>query len=166
MTTNANGYSIIEDDTTSYARSGKLWGFYREDTDLDTGESLDTLIVTGDKVVVCNFLLEAYGGQVIAYIDEDTITSDDGTLHPVSNFNRAMQSPTGVRVYSAPTVVDVGKRFVSRRVLAHAQGNSGITSNVTAGVRRYLKPNSKYLLRQTAVSDNIVVTLVGSFYEE
>ncbi len=165
-TVSVNGNSIVEQDTLDLARSGRIWGFYREDADLDTGESLDTLIITGDKTLVISLELEAFGGQLLAYIDEDTATSNDGTLHPMSCFNRVHPLPLQAKVYSGPTVVDVGNRFVMRRVLAHAQGNSGITTRVTAGLRRFLKPRTKYLLRQTAVSDNITVTLVGSMYEE
>ena len=30
---------------------------------------------------------------------------------------------------------------------------------------RILKPNSKYLLRQTSAADNVAMTLVGVYYE-
>lgn len=162
----SHGCSVVEQDTLDLARDGRIWGFFREDADLDTGESLDTLIITGDKVLVVSFDVEAYGGQVLAYIDEETITSNDGTLHPMSCFDRVHPVPLQAKVYAAPTVVDVGNRFVTRRVLAQAQGNSGITTQVNSGLRRFLKPRTKYLLRQAAVSDNISLTLVGTMYEE
>jgi len=158
---NGYGESVCLDANTYYVHQGLVRGFYNEDTDLDTGESLDTLIVTGSKSIKAIFDLQAFGGQLIAYIYEGAITSDDGTELRTSRFNRMVNIPASYKVYSAPSVVSVGDQFVKRRVLAHAQGNSGITSAVTSGIERVLKPYTKYLLRQTAVSDNITLTLVG-----
>jgi len=163
--TNGNGETIVMDVNTHKVHGGYVRGFYNEDADLDTGENLDTLIVTGTKPVHIVLDLEAYGGQLVAYIYEDCETSADGTELRTSRFNRTMTVPIETKVYSGPTVVNVGDMFVKRRVLAHAQGNAGITSAIRGGTERVLKPRSKYLIRQTAASDNIAITLAGVFCE-
>jgi hypothetical protein len=165
IATNGGGEGIFLDAVTHYVHSGFVRGFYNEDTDLDTGENLDTLIVTGSKPVHIVLDLQAFGGQVVAYIYEGCKYSAEGTILRTSRFNRTINLPVEMMAYTGPTITDVGDVFVKRRVLAHAQGNSGITSNVSTGVERVLAPFTSYLLRQTAVSDNIAVTLVGVFRE-
>lgn len=165
-TVNGNGESIVMDYTTHNVHYGKVRGFYNEDTDLDTGENLDTLIVVGSRPIHIVLDLTAFGGQVIAEIYEDTVVSDNGTQLRASRFNRILNVPYEYKVYTGPTVVNPGELFVKRRVLAYAQGSGGITSQVRGATERLFKPYTNYLIRQTAVSDNIALTLVGIVYEE
>lgn len=163
---NGNGESVIMEAIANYVHKGKVFAFYVEDTDIDTGENKDTLIVTGNYECHIVFDLEAFGGQLIAEIYEDTQTSDNGTEIKPSAFNRVASCLPETKIYATPTVTNLGTKFVGRRVLAHSQGNNSITSALRASTERVLKPRSKYLLRQTGVSDNIAMTLVGTFYEE
>lgn len=165
IATNGDGEAIVLDAVTHYVHSGFMRGFYNEDVDLDTGENLDTLIVIGSKPVHIVLDLQAFGGQLVASIYEGCQYSATGTQLRTSRFNRVINLPVEMMVYTGPTITNVGDEFVRRRVLAHAQGNSGITSSVSTGVGRVFKPYTAYLLRQTAVSDNISLTLVGLFRE-
>ena len=165
-TVNGNGESIVMDYTTHNVHSGKVRGFYNEDIDLDTGEILDTLIVVGANPIHIVLDLTAFGGQVIAEIYEGATVSLNGTPLRASRFNRLLNVPIDYQVYTGPTVVNPGDLFVKRRVLAYAQGSSAITSQVKGAIERVFKPFTNYLIRQTAVSDNISLTLVGIVYEE
>lgn len=162
---NGNGENVTIDSNTYYVHLGLLRGFYNDDDDLDTGQSMDTLICVGSKPLKITLALEAFGGQVLAYIYEGTEVSDCGIQLRTSRFNRIVNSPIESKVFSSPSITNVGDLFVKRRVLAHAQGNSGITTAINAGVERILKPYTKYLLRQTALADNISITLVGTILE-
>lgn len=162
---NKHGDLVIIDCINELAIKGDLYNFYVEDIDLDTGEVKDTLIVTGEWDVRMSLELQAFGGQVVAEIYEDTVTSDDGTPVYVSAFNRNSVKRPDVKILSAPTVVYAGEKFVARRVLSFAQGNSAIVSSTTSGALRTLKKRTKYLLRQISAADNVAITLVGTYYE-
>lgn len=164
--TNGNGEAITLDAVTYYVHQGKVRGFYVEDADLDTGESMDTLIVVGRRPLHITLEASAFGGQVLAYIYEGSKYSDPGTLVRRSRFNRTINVPMESLVYSGPTITSLGDEFLKRRILAHAQGSAGITSAVKTGVERVLSPSTAYLLRQTSLADNIAITLTGVMYEE
>jgi len=162
---NKHGDGVIIDCFNQMAIDGELFTFYIEDTDLDIVDTKDTLIVTGKNDVRISLELQAFGGQVVAEIYEDTVTSDNGTPVYVSAFNRNVTKRPDMKVFSAPTVVSLGEKFVSRRVLSYAQGNSAIVSSTSTGAFRTLKARTKYLFRQKSVADNTAITLVGTYFE-
>lgn len=165
-TVTKQGESVTMDNVYHHVITGDLHGFYTEDTDLDTGENLDTLIVTGKDACYLTLEVDVFGGQVIADIYEDVETSVYGTEIRASRFNRIIPNTRSTKIYNAPTITNIGELFVRRRVLSFAQGVAAIQTSLNLETPRVLKPYTKYLLRQTAVSDNIAITLVGRFYEE
>jgi hypothetical protein len=166
MSMDVDGSLVITQDVTAKSRQGLVHSFYIEDIDLDTGENKDTLIVTGKNCLFIDLDLQAFGGQLIAEIYEGTTVSDNGIELFPQPFNRNFSARLTTKIYSGPTVVYTGIRFVARRVLSYAQGNGAIVSSFNLKHPRILKPMTMYLLRQTAVSDNIAMTLVGTLWED
>jgi len=156
---NGSGGLVTQDVITYNVHKGCVWGFYLEDTDLDTNETLDALLCVGMEPLHVVFDVAAFGGQVTAYIYEGVTVSSKGTLVSQSCFNRVTQLPLKTEVYTAPSITSLGKAIVNRRILAHAQGNAGITSSIRQGAERVFRSNTNYLLRLTAVGDNNAVTI-------
>jgi hypothetical protein len=166
MSVDVDGSLVTTLDVTAKSRQGLVYGLYIEDTDLDTGENKDTLIVTGRNCLFIQLELEAFGGQVVAEIHEGATVSAYGTEIFPQPFNRNFSARLTSKFYAAPTVVSTGNKFVARRVLAYAQGSSAIASSVAIRNPRILKPLTAYLLRQTGVSDNIAMTLTCTLWED
>jgi len=166
IATNGNGEAITMDFITHYVNSGRLFAFYMEDTDIDAVDTVSMLISTGNKELHISFNLESFGGQTIAQIYEDSEINANGNPITISAFNRTHCGCIETKFFLSPTVAQNGDRFVYRRVLSHAQGNSGVTSSVVESAFRVFKPRTNYLLTLNAAADNTTATLVGVFYEE
>lgn len=145
---------------------GLLFGFYDENLDLDAAENNDVLIVTGANHVHIVLELNGLGGSIIAQIYEGVTTSDDGTPLGIGAFNRVVAGlPETTTVFKGPTITDLGTLIVNRRLLGGPNLGNPISSATAPGSHRILKPNTKYLLRQTGVVNDTMMTLVGTFYE-
>ena len=130
--------------------SGRLFAFYMEDTDIDAVDTVSMLISTGNKELHISFNLESFGGQTIAQIYEDSEINANGNPITISAFNRTHCGCIETKFFLSPTVAQNGDRFVYRRVLSHAQGNSGVTSSVVESAFRVFKPRTNYLLTLNA----------------
>lgn len=150
---------------------GYAHAFYAESLDLDINANMDVLVEVGAKPLHVVLALEALGGLLRGRIYRSPTTSAKGTLMGTPNFNdlEGRDKPLLTKVYLGPTVTDAGTLILppaGRLVLAAGQGASRVNSAVRAEFERVLRPNTTYLLRQTALADNVVVTLAGAMYEE
>ena len=145
---------------------GCMYDFHTEDLDLDNAENLDTLIVTGSKEAHITIDAEASGGRVAAFIYRDVTVSANGTEIVARNRNQNFPDAAVTKIYAGPTVTSIGTELVKRQILASSQGVAKISSAIRPSAERVLKPNTKYLLRQTSTADNIIVTIDAIFYEE
>jgi hypothetical protein len=140
--------------------------FHVEDLDLDTSENLDTLLITGSKEVHITLDLVAAGGRVEAFIYEGATVSANGTAYGLKNRNRnGTDNTLEAKLYTGPTVTGTGTEFVKRQVFGTSSGQQRISSQIGSSTERVFKPNTIYLIRQTAKADNCMITLDGLFYE-
>lgn len=147
--------------------TGIVYDFHTEDLDLDTSENLDTLLVVGAKEIHATFDLVAAGGRVEAFIYEGVTVSNNGTAVNLRNRNRSGFDDNDMllKVYVGPTVTGTGTEIVKRQVFGTSSGAQRISSELRSSAERVLKPNTIYLLRQTAKADNCLVSLDGLVYE-
>jgi hypothetical protein len=165
MRTDTSGAQVFMDWIHHLVHQKKLFAFHHENTNFDISGPINILIVTGSKELHFVGEAEALNGQVSIAIFEDTTTSDDGTEIASSAFHRGTKVPLLSKVYHTPSITADGTQFVTRRILASATGANRVSSALRPGAERVFKANSKYLIRFTAVADNLFLTVDCTIYE-
>jgi len=173
--TNEDGEAIKTDDMTNaltvidYAHheihSGSHFKAGYQDTVMATNDEINILFITPDTLKWAHFELTAQAtGAVIIDFYEDAVVSANGTLVTAWNRNRNSTKVNTVLVYHTPTVTTNGTKISSKWV-----GNEGFKDSVGGEARGeaefILKQNTKYLIKLTAVSNNIKGAVGGDWYE-
>lgn len=145
--------------------SGSHYKAGYQDTSMVASDTIELLFVTPDTTEWAHWKLVAQStGEVVVAVYEGTTTSANGTAITRWNRNRNSVNTSSTLVYHTPTVTADGTKMVEKWI-----GSSGFREN-SGGESRgdnefILKQNTKYLVRLTAVSDDIKGAIGGDWYE-
>lgn len=141
------------DKSTSDILSGR--GFYGSDIlrGIASDATVDFLVETGSVDALINFSVKSIGNYEIEMY-EDSITSNDGTALQNFNFKRSDITTTiETIVYHQPTITDLGNMIVES---LNYGGERNSVSASDSDSSFLLKPNTKYVIRFTNTSGNVV----------
>lgn len=136
-----------------------------QDTTMATADTIELLFVTPDTTEWAHWVLTAQAtGAVVVELYEDTEVSANGTAVGVRNRNRNVSGGNTTLVYHTPTITADGTKLVEKWV--GSEGWKEDLSGSTRGNSEFmLKQGSNYLIRLTAVSDDIKGAVGGDWYE-
>jgi len=152
-------YSHHEIHAGSHYKAGFM------NTDLDTDATVQLLFVTPNTTKWAHWTLTAQAtGSAKIEVYEGTSVSANGTAVTRWNRNRNSTNTSTTLVYHTPTVTTSGTKMITKYI-----GSEGFRSNIGGEHRGdsefMLLQNTKYLLVLTAISDDIVGSVGGDWYE-
>lgn len=132
---------------------------------LVTDDTVTLLFVTPNTTTWAHWELTAQAtGFCRIDVYTGTTTSADGTAVTIWNRNQNSTNTPGVVVKHTPTVTSDGTKMVTKFI-----GGTGFKADVGGEARGdsefILKQNTKYLIRATALDDNISIQVGGDWYE-
>ena len=126
---------------------------------------INLLFVTPDSTIYAHWTLTAQTtGAAIVQIFEGTTASSNGTAVTRLNRNRNSTNTSTTLAFHTPTITADGTKMSEKYL-----GSEGFKESTGQGVRGdsefILKRNTKYLVRCTAISDDIKCAIGGDWYE-
>ena len=155
--------TVTETDAATHRGKHFKAGF--QDLAMSTGDVIELVLVTPNTTEWAHFSLRSsYTGIVTVDMFEGATLSDDGTAVTRLNRNRNSDIVSTTLAYHTPSITTTGTKIVSKFL-----GSEGFRSDIGesfAGSDHFLlKQNTKYILRLTAVTNNIKCSIGGDWLE-
>ena len=145
---------------------GTMFGFSYYNGDFDISAPITFLYKVGTRSICVNRVLQTIGGSAKIEVYKAPTTSANGTEVVTYNKNTSSQKTALTKIYVGPTVTaDGAKCFEDSYVLGASNVPSKGQSSSSDSVWRKLAASTSYLVRVTAINDNLIMNYCGDFTE-
>ena len=131
---------------------------------LDTDDTIELLFVTPDTTEYGHWTLTAQATAFAKIELFEDATATGGTAVTRWNRNRNSDNESSILAYHTPSVTVDGTKFSTKFI-----GGTGFKSDIGGETRGsseiILKRNTKYLIRGTALADDMSIQIGGDWYE-
>lgn len=132
------------------------------DDNVDTGTPYYVAIKTGAKTVYISNSLSCFGQTKIEFYEGATTSA--GSSKTVFNRNRN-SAVASLTTYTEGVTVSAEGTLIAELLVPGASGNQKTGSGAKENVIWILKPNTEYLIKLIAKSNNTVINLTTEFEE-
>lgn len=159
------GSVVIVDNAHHEVHEGHMYTLHRLVEDLGNNNNIDIYLynITKDSHTVW---FHTCGGDALFYLYENPTVSNNGTLLPTYNINRASDNQASLSAAHTPTVSGVGTEIIGHSIPGGTGGNAS-GAMLRSGTEFVMAPGRTYLFRLTNVSGQAKdASIVIEFYEE
>lgn len=155
--------------TEANVKNGLQFEFGTQVTTLAAGANLDIVFLVAAKpIIIKDRIISFSGAGVTAVLYETPTVSNYGDAGFIANLSRISPKTTTISIWQNPTILAAGTQISAPNatVGSTAQGQSVISTDLTKGAERVLKPSTYYLLRVTNNdSASCKVSVYTTWYE-